>query len=78
MKQRVMRERKEGVYALKPEERMNVIWLTRKDLSKALHCSPQTISNMVKDGGFPKPMLCGRKLLWHPKVVDKWILERCA
>ena len=78
MKKQTMKMLERGVYSLKPSERMNVVWLTRKDLSEMLQCSQNHVSMMVKNEKFPKPMKCGRRLLWHPKVVDRWILERCA
>jgi len=78
MNKQTMKMLESGVYSLKPSERMNVIWLTRKDLSEMLQCSQNHISTLVKAGEFPTPMNCGRRLLWHPKVIDKWILERCA
>lgn len=69
------RDRK-GIYALTPQERMSVVWLTKKDIIKMLQISLATLNNWSSTGYFPKPVKCGRRCLWHPNVIDNWLLDQ--
>ena len=63
-------------YKLPFEERVYTIWLTTKDITKMFNTSRWTLSKWMADGYFPKPIKCGKKNLWHPDAIDKWIVER--
>ena len=76
MKRAWQREQHKGIYALTPEERMSVVWLTKQDIAEKMHNSVSCLNNWVAIGYFPKPVKFGNRCLWHPHVVDKWMLDQ--
>ncbi len=44
--------------------------ITLEQLAKRLQLTPQTVRKLSLSGGLPRPIRCGRRLLWDPAEVE--------
>jgi predicted DNA-binding transcriptional regulator AlpA len=47
--------------------------LSAHDLAELMRCSPSTISRMVRDGKFPKPLASSKPDRWLASDYDTWL-----